>query len=72
LKEAAPEDYHKARIYFPDGRVLRYSDPAQAHRIYQKLKPYARCAFRAVADNTPVRDEDYARRSPHDSLSHVR
>lgn len=49
-----------ARIHFPDGRVLTFSDQPLAYQSWLALPRGVRAAFRGKGDARPVLPWDYA------------
>lgn len=52
----------KARILYPDSRIVEYDDGALALKVYYGLGSGVRAAFRAAGDDTPVYPHDYVGR----------
>ena len=52
-------DINFARIFFPDGRVMCYSNSVHAVAIFFALKKGIRAAFRTRGDSRPVYAHDF-------------
>jgi hypothetical protein len=52
----------KARLCYPDGRVVAYDDPHLAYAVWLALPRGVRCAFRSAGDRTPVYPHDHVDR----------
>jgi len=52
-------DATKARIYFPDGRVVHYEDQKLAYFLWLALPKGVRAAFRGANDAKPVYPWEY-------------
>ena len=52
----------KARLFYPDGRIVEYDDPKMAYAVWLGLPKGVRAAFRGANDETPVYPHDYVDR----------
>jgi len=52
-------DTSKARIFYPDGRIVQYQNGSLALQIYYALPPGIKAAFRTAGNKTPVYPHDY-------------
>ena len=52
-------DVTRARLYFPDGRVVHYEDQPLAYRVWLSFPRGVRVAFRGAEDRRPVYAWDY-------------
>jgi hypothetical protein len=55
-------DTAKARLHYPDGRVVHYGDQTLAYRVWLALPKGVRCAFRSAGETRPVYAHDYVDR----------
>ncbi len=53
------KDLDQARIFYPDGRIVRYDDQKLAYSVWLALDKGVRAAFRGRGDATPVYPHDY-------------
>jgi len=52
----------KARLHFPDGRVVHYENQSLAYQVWLSFPQGIRVAFRGAGDCRPVYPWDYADR----------